>query len=43
MSEADFSNRLEYSDKLVLSILQQKNNIFLKDRFGIQEKFLEKK
>jgi hypothetical protein len=43
MSEADFTNRLEYSDKLVLSILQQKNNIFIKDRFGIQEKFLVKK
>ena len=43
MSETDFSNRLEYSDKLVLSILQQKNNLFLKDKFDIQEKMLSKK
>ncbi len=40
MSETDFTSRLEYSDKLVFSILQQKNNLFLKDRFNIQEKML---
>lgn len=37
MSEADFMDRLEFNDKLVLSILSQKNTLFLKDRLGIQE------
>ena len=33
---ADFTNRLEYNDKLVLSILAQKGNIFLRDRLEIE-------
>ena len=37
MSEDDFINRLEYDDKLVLSILSQKNISFLKDTLNIQE------
>ncbi len=36
MSLDDFTNRLEYNDKLVLSILSQKGNIFLKDRLDIE-------
>ena len=36
MSLDDFSNRLEYNDKLVLSILAQKGNIFLRDRLEIE-------
>lgn len=37
MSLDDFTNRLEYNDKLVLSILSQKWNKFLRDRLNIQE------
>ncbi|MDD2917347.1 MAG: hypothetical protein PHH70_05905 [Candidatus Gracilibacteria bacterium] len=37
MSEEDFIHRLEYDDKLVLSILSQKNISFLKDTLKIQE------
>ena len=37
MSEEDFINRLEYDDKLVLSILSQKNISFLKDTLNIQD------
>ena len=37
MSEEDFVHRLEYDDKLVLSILSQKNISFLKDTLNIQE------
>ncbi len=37
MSEADFVDRLEFNDKLVLSILGQKNTLFLKDKLGIEE------
>ncbi len=36
MSLEDFTNRLEYNDKLVLSILSQKWNIFLRDRLDIE-------
>jgi hypothetical protein len=36
MTLEDFTNRLEYNDKLVLSILAQKGNIFLKDRLEIE-------
>ena len=36
MTVDDFSNRLEYDDKLVLSILGQKGNIFLRDRLEIE-------
>jgi hypothetical protein len=36
MSLEDFTNRLEYNDKLVLSILSQKGNIFLRDRLDIE-------
>ncbi|PID83683.1 hypothetical protein CSB09_04860 [Candidatus Gracilibacteria bacterium] len=37
MSLEDFTNRLEYDDKLVLSILSQKGNIFLKDKLKIED------
>lgn len=37
MSIEDFTKRLEYNDKLVLSILSQKGNIFLRDRLEIEE------
>ncbi len=37
MSLEDFTNRLEYNDKLVLSILSQKGNKFLRDRLSIEE------
>ena len=36
MNIDDFTNRLEYNDKLVLSILAQKGNIFLRDRLEIE-------
>lgn len=36
MSLEDFTNRLEYNDKLVLSILGQKGNVFLRDRLEIE-------
>ena len=36
MSLEDFTNRLEYNDKLVLSILAQKGNVFLRDRLEIE-------
>lgn len=38
MTEEDFKYRLSYNDKLVLNILHQKWNIFLKDKLKIQEK-----
>lgn len=38
MSEDDFQYRLSYDDKLVFNILNQKWNIFLKDKIKIQEK-----
>lgn len=37
MSLEDFTNRLEYNDKLVLSILSQKGNLFLRDKLNIEE------
>ncbi len=36
MTLDDFSSRLEYNDKLVLSILAQKGNIFHRDRLDIE-------
>lgn len=42
MSEDDFIKRLEYDDKLVLSILWQKNISFLKDRLDIQDLIKQK-
>ncbi|MDD2486804.1 MAG: hypothetical protein PHS92_00330 [Candidatus Gracilibacteria bacterium] len=38
MSEDDFTYRLSYNDKLVLNILNQKGNIFLKDKLNIEGK-----
>ncbi|MBP8017137.1 hypothetical protein KAZ01_03965 [Candidatus Gracilibacteria bacterium] len=38
ISEDDFIYRLSYNDKLVLNILKQKGNVFLKDNLKIQEK-----
>lgn len=37
MSEADFIDRLEFNDKLVLSILSQKNTLYLKDKLNIRD------
>jgi len=37
MSEEDFVQRLEYDDKLVLSILRQKDITFLRDRLDIAD------
>lgn len=37
MTIEDFTHRLEYSDKLVLSILSQKGNLFLRDKLNIEE------
>lgn len=42
MSEDDFTYRLNYNDKLVLNILNQKWNIFLKDKLWIEEKLIKK-
>lgn len=42
MSNDDFNYRLSYNDKLVLNILNQKWNIFLKDKINIQEKLNKK-
>lgn len=42
MSQEDFTKRLEYNDKLVLSILSQKNFTFAKDKLNIQETVAEK-
>ena len=42
MSEDDFVQRLEYDDKLVLSILSQKNISFLRDTLNIQDIISEK-
>jgi len=36
MTDEDFRNRLEYNDKLILNILNQKWNIFLKDKLNIR-------
>jgi len=38
MTHEDFTKRLEYGDKLVLNILNQKGTLFLRDRLGIEEK-----
>lgn len=38
MSNDDFQYRLSYDDKLVFNILNQKGNIFLKDKIKIQDK-----
>lgn len=38
----DFMHRLEYNDKLVISILSQQGNVFLKDRHSIEETIQEK-
>ncbi len=38
----DFMNRLEYNDKLVISILSQQGNIFLRDRLNIEDMIQEK-
>ncbi|EKE30342.1 MAG: putative transcriptional regulator [uncultured bacterium (gcode 4)] len=43
MSEDDFQYRLSYNDKLVLNILHQKWNLFLKDKLKIQESMTKKK
>lgn len=38
MSMEDFENRMNYSDKLVISILKQKWVRFIRDKLGISEK-----
>lgn len=42
MSHADFMDRLEFNDKLVISILSQKNTLFLRDKLGMEDLILEK-
>ncbi len=42
MSLEDFTDRLEYNDKLVISILSQKGIIFLRDRLDIQSTIEDK-
>lgn len=42
MSLEDFTDRLEYSDKLVLSILSQKGILFLRDRLDLQSTIEDK-
>lgn len=37
MSQDDFIDRLEFNDKLVLSILSQKNTLFLRDKLGMED------
>ena len=37
MTLEDFTHRLEYNDKLVLSILSQKGNNFLRDKLHIKD------
>ena len=41
LSKNDFYKRLEFNDKLILDILTQNGNIFLKDTFGV-DKVLKK-
>jgi hypothetical protein len=42
MSHEDFMDRLEFNDKLVLSILSQKNTLFLRDKLGMEDIIHEK-
>jgi hypothetical protein len=37
LSKNDFYKRLEFNDKLILDILTQNGNIFLKDTFGVNK------
>jgi len=37
LSKNDFYKRLEFNDKLILDILTQDGNIFLKDTFGVDK------
>lgn len=37
MSQEDFESRLEYNDKLILSILSQKDIRFLRDKIGVKD------
>lgn len=42
MSKEDFEYRLEYNDKLILSILSQKDIRFLRDKIGVKELLAER-
>jgi hypothetical protein len=42
MSLQDFHDRLEYNDKLILSILSQKDIRFLRDKVGVKELLAER-
>lgn len=42
MSQEDFESRLEYNDKLILSILSQKDIRFLRDKIGVKELLAER-
>lgn len=42
MSKEDFESRLEYNDKLILSILSQKDIRFLRDKIGVKELLIQR-
>ncbi len=42
MSQQDFEDRLEYNDKLIVSILSQKDIKFLRDKIGVREMLVER-
>lgn len=42
MSQEDFEARLEYNDKLIISILSQKDIRFLRDKIGVKELLAER-
>ncbi len=42
MSQEDFESRLEYNDKLIISILSQKDIRFLRDKIGVKELLAER-
>lgn len=39
MTKADFEQRLTYGDKLIVTILKHRNNVFLKDALDIRKRF----
>lgn len=42
MTQDDFESRLEYNDKLILSILSQKDIRFIRDKLGVKEMLAER-
>ena len=39
MSRADFEQRLAYGDKLIVTILKHRNNVFIKDALDLRKRF----